>query len=359
MDADLEQDYISIVQTMREQIAVLKAKLTVQQSKGQEEDWERSHSKEAAALVRELRQLKEEERLLRRELQTYGEVGEAEEGNLQEIQRLSEELANAKAEFEEIAGKAKSQHHSPANSRLNYVNKKLATLTAENIELSQRLSLLEEERKVVSEQYTAAVSRGRSEDKMKLRVKHLEQVIGQKDREIDQLEAENSPGSVKFDQIQAETSALSLQLQQLQTRAAQLESAETAALQSSSVAQKLKAEVKQLEVTLLSKQKLLKVKEEELSSFQAQYERLKAELELVNEENHAFKLSLIGTQAVASSLNPTPKGAKAHFRLGPGPAPQTKSADRLGSKPNVQAAAPLFAGSYARLHASRSRENKG
>ena len=194
---------------------------------------------------------------------------------------------------------------------------------------------------------------------MKLRVKHLEQVIGQKDREIDQLEAENSPGSVKFDQIQAETSALSLQLQQLQARAAQLESAETAALQSSSVAQKLKAEVKQLEVTLLSKQKLLKVKEEELSSFQTQYERLKAELELVNEENHAFKLSLMGTQAVASSLNPTPKGAKAHFRLGPGPTPQTKSAERLGSKTNVQAAAPLLAGSYARLHASRSRENKG
>lgn len=365
MDADLEQDYISIVQTMREQIAVLKAKLTVQQSKGLEEDWERSHSQEAAALVQELRQLKEEERFLRQELQTYGDFGEAEEGNLLEIRRLTGELALAKAEFEEMAGKAKSQTHSPAHSQLNSVNKKLAALTAENIELSQRLALLEGERRTVSEHYTAVVATVQAEDRLKHRIQHLQLVSAQKDREMDLLAGENCLGTSAAESIRAESASLSLQLQQLQAKAAELEAAEVAALQSSSVAQKLKAELKQLEVTLLSKQKLLKVKEEELSSFQAQYERLKAELELVNEEKHAFQLSLMGSPqaterirevAVASSLQQTPKGAKAHFQMSP--ALQTKSAGRLAAKPCVQPAAPLFGGSYARLH-SKGRENRG
>ena len=367
MDSDLEQDYISIVQTMRDQIAVLKAKLTVQQGRANEEDWERSHSKEAARLMRELRQLREEEQELRKDLQAYGDVGAGEEAHLQEVQRLSEELALAKAAFEEVAGTTKSQHHSPTNSRLSYANKKLGSLTAENIELSQRLTQLEAERKSASERFTAAVTKVRSEDRLKLRIKQLEQVATAKDMEIKELEAaDTSTNSSQIDQIHSETAALSLQLQQLQAKADQLEAAETAALESTTVAQKLKNELKQLDVTLQSKRKLLKIKEDELTSFQAQYQRLKAELDLVNEEHTAYQLSLMGTpQAsdrmreapIAASLNPTPKGAKAGFRFGP--APQTKSAGRMAAaKPQVQTAVPLF-GSYARLHASRSRDNRG
>jgi myosin heavy subunit len=366
MDSDLEQDYISIVQTMREQIAVLKAKLTVQQGRANEEDWERSHSKEAARLMRELRQLREEEQELRRDLQAYGEVGAGEEAHLQEVQRLSEELALAKAAFEEMAGNAQSQHHSPTNSRLSYANKKLGSLTAENIDLSQRLTLLEAERKSASERFTAVVTKVRSEDKLKMRIRQLEQVATAKDMEIRELETANTAASSsQIEQIHSETAALSLQLQQLQAKADQLEAAETAALESTTVAQKLKNELKQLDVTLQSKRKLLKIKEEELISFQAQYQRLKAELDLVNEEHTAYQLSLMGSpQAsdrgreapIAASLNHTPKGVKASFRIGP--APQTKSAGRIAAKPSVQTAMPLF-GSYARLHASRSRDNRG
>lgn len=364
MDSDLEQDYISIVQTMREQIAVLKAKLTVQQGKANEEDWERSHSKEAARLVRELRQLREEEQGLKRELQTYGDLGGQEEAQLQEVQRLSEELALAKAAFEEMAG---SQHHSPTQSRLNYANKKLGSLTAENIELSQRLTQLEAERKTASERFTAVVTKTRSEDRLKLRIKHLEQVTSAKDMEIKELEAaDTTANSSQIDQIHSESAALSLQFQQLQAKVEQLEAAETAALESTAVAQKLKSELKQLDVTLQSKRKLLKIKEEELLSFQAQYQRLKAELDLVSEEHTAYQLSLMGTPKasdrgvreipIAASVNHTPKGAKACFRIGQ--APQTKSAGRIaGTKPQVQPAAPLF-GSYAKLHASKSRDNR-
>ena len=344
MDSDLEQDYITIVQTMQEQIQLLKAKLN---SQGYRE--ERGKRWEDAV---ELRKLREEEKELRRELMEFGEIAGDEEIDenpvFAEVRRLSEELLSVKAEYDSMAGSLKSPPHSPTNLRLNHASRKLSFLTSENIELSDRLATLEAERKIASERYTGLIDRVKSEDRSRLKVKFLEKVNAEKELELRDLMEKSSEITLEngfssentqnqLEQINFETVKLTKHLKALQMKCAALESAETAALESTSIAQKLKSEVKQLDLTLQHKRKMLKIKEEELESFKSQFERLNSELRQVNDENNAFKMSLMSS--------PETKPGVSH----------TKSAGKLTAKPPKE---PLFSSSYAQKYV-RSRENRG